>query len=682
MRIKGEKAGTKKGAALILTLAVTSLLIVLAVSIMTAAFTNQIGTFGMDRSSQLKLLAQTGMEKSISILREKIVQRVLADGYSNSILYTIARLPKTETMHLLDLDPQTDLPDTSTGEKYSIYFNIYKNDSFSLDSGSQTASTKNEGDCYVTFTDGDPSDSGENTYEDSSDGIKKDCIKIKLLAYGRGESRRTETVYIDKNSISDYYLDKLFQNTLSALGEPGTAGEEPIQSFTSFPEIQRLGKLQISGDIYLQGERLALQSDQNIEINGRVKVLASQDANEVNFNRNLLFYDYDDDSRIETNTNLKFPADLKRTFSIKGNFDETPKTPIIENSRLKNVVPLGIAGSGKTVDVILSEPETGFPLVKGSLDDYAMVAAKCIQNGSRPVDLNRLVLGRDLDSHTGLRRFLATRPDLNLEGGSYKNESDYIKLFKVILVDGDLLIDASKFYYDQITDNNYDQITDEPSGEIDISDFRKMRMMNYIIIASGTVTLKGSVEMYSSSIMAKDIIFESGTLDMPVTDETLENGTPTGKQIYHSADSYVANVLNQLNNLQLDRILVGETEYAAEIDPETGMVYPADPLKDVIDPAMNFTNSTLASDGENLADAYAAAKRMKVQTTISLSGIGSDDSVKEISADMGEYGETWADARGYVTNTQKALINEYLIKNLSSDYAKQLKFKIISWEER
>ena len=681
MKTRGEKAETKKGAALILTLAVTSLLIVLAVSIMTAAFTNQIGTFGMDRSSQLKLLAQTGMEKSISILREKIVQRVLADGYSNSILYTIARSPKTETMHLLDLDPQTDLPDTSTGEKYSIYFNIYNNDSFSLDSGSQTASTRNEGDCYVTFTDGDPSDSEENIYEDSSDGIKKDCIKIRLLAYGRGESKRTETVYIDKNSISDYYLDKLFQNTLSALGEPGTAGEEPIQSFASFPEIQRPGKIKISGDIYLQGERLDLESDQNIEINGSVKVLASQDANEVNFNKNLRFYDYDkEDNKIVTNTNLDFPTDLKRAFSIKGGFDGIPKTPIVENSRLRNVAPLGIAGSGKTVDVILSEPETGFPLVKGSSDDYAMVSAKCIQNGSRPVDFSKLVLGRDLDSHTGLRRFLATRPDLNLEGGSYKNESDYIKLFKVILVDGDLLIDASKFYYDQITDNNYDQITDDSSGLI--SDFRKMRMMNYIIIASGTVKIKGAVEMYSSSIMAKDIIFESGTLDMPVTDETLENGTPTGNQIYHAADSYVANVLDQLNNLQLDRILVGETEHATEIDPETGMEYPADPLKDVIDPAMNFTNSTLASDGVNLADAYAAAKRMKVQTTISLSGIGSDDSVKEISADMGEYGETWADARGYVTNTQKALINEYLIKNLSADYAKQLKLKIISWEER
>jgi hypothetical protein len=97
---------------------------------------------------------------------------------------------------------------------------------------------------------------------------------------------------------------------------------------------------------------------------------------------------------------------------------------------------------------------------------------------------------------------------------------------------------------------------------------------------------------------------------------------------------------------------------------------------------MNYSEALLVSDGADLASAYEAGKTETVQTTVVLSGIGTDDSVKEIAADMEEYDNLWSDARGYVTNAQKALINEYLIRNLSAEYAKQLKFKIISWEEK
>ncbi|QOX63033.1 hypothetical protein FRZ06_06605 [Anoxybacterium hadale] len=689
MRIRGRK----KGAALVLTLAVTSLLIVLAVSIMTAAFLNRTGTFGMDRSSQLKLLAQTGMEKSIAILREKIVRKVLADD-DISILYTYAEHPKEATMALLDLEPSRFLPDTAESERYSIYFNIYKDDDYSLKSSEQTASSKEEGDCYVTYTDGAPGESRENLFEDSEDGITKDCIKIKLVVYGRGESTRTETIYIDKNSISNYYLDKLFGNTLTALGDPDESDGEPIKTArnSEIPEEHSLGSLKIGGNIFFQGDSLSLSIDNdetgnpgNVWINGMIKVIAAETAREVNFRKNLAFYKYGgDNSIVKTNTSLTFLPDLKRSFSIKGSFDSSLKTPITENSSLKRAKPLGIAGGGLKVDKVLAED--GFQLVKGEASDtdYAMVTVKCVQdNSSKPVDFSRLVLGRDLDSHTGLRRYLAKSPELNLEYGTYKNEADYIKLFKVILVDGDLLIDASKLYYDQITDNTPDII--------DSSDFRKMRLMNYMIIASGTVTLRGTVEMYSSSIMAKNVVFETATYDLPTVPFMTEDGTTY--ESYDFIDPQVSPVQGLLQELQDLRITpreeggIAETRHTTEIDSATGLEYIAGPLKDELNIEMNFrgysnTDSSLVSAGERLENAYRAAKKNKVQSEIFLSGIGSDDSVKEISADMDEYQEVWDNARGYVTNSQKALINEYLIRNLSQDYAKQLKFKIIDWSER
>jgi hypothetical protein len=668
------KSSVKKGTALILTVAVTSLLIMLALGVMTAAFSNQISTFGMDRASQLRLIAQTGMEKSISILREKIVQQVLKDDDSgSSILYTFAKYPVSETMSQLDLDAQTELPDS--GQKYSIYFNIYRNQAFSLNSAGQTARSKNLGDCYVTYTDG----TDDEKHVDPSDGILKNCIKISLVAYGRGESRRTETVYIDKNSVSNYYLEKLFHNTLTALGEKGTADSEPIRTESNDSLYSNVGPVQIGGDVYLQGEKLLLDSDENIQVDGKIKINTADDAIETNFRNNLVFYGYNGDgAKVSSDRDFPhFPTDLQHAFIIKGQFTDPTMmtmTPTIENTNLRTLNTLDIKKIDGTDYEVLSNNKFD-NVTDASNSNYVMIGAKCKpRSGSAQVDFNQLVLGKDLDSHTGMRRLIAQGLEFkkNAKGDSetYSNEADYIKLFKVILVKGDLLIDSSRFNYDQITDNTPDEIT--------ASDFRKMRMMNYMIIASGTVTIKGSVEMYGSTIMAKDIVFQSSSKDMPTTSAILEG---EASEVYDESDEKVLSVIQDLNTLQGLRITSGETIHTDEDG------FP-NPLHDRIQIGMNFvgttnSNNVLVRAGTALAEAYDAARTERIRTSIFLSGIGTDDSVREISKESEEYQDTpWSDARGFVTNVQKALLNEYLTRNLSDDYAKQLKFKIIDWQEQ
>lgn len=650
----------KKGVALIWTLSVTSLLIVFAVSLMLVASSNRITTFGLDRSSQLKIVAQAGMTKAIATLKDGITEEVLHTSES-SILYKFAKEPSASYLSDLELETSRKIPSSIKDEHYTKSFNIY-NDTPRAEAVQDVTGNEHpiNGDCYVAYS--------EETHLDPNDNIDKYCIKIIVYAYGNGGSRRVETAYIDKNSISNYYFEKIFNNALTVLRDSKNSYDGPIKSKNNGSPYDQVQSIKIGGNVYIQGNVNGFAAASNdLKINGVLKVNRLDDS-QINI-ANLKFYKYDH----YTDINTPIPeinnivGTKEKSFDIKGDFYNS-KT-LVEAAKLKKLNPLAADPDViyETQDDILKNNH--FTPVQGAGDPVAMVAVKCKPNSDSPkdegnnpyVDFNKIVLGNDLDSHTGLRRYILNSNNAVL-GADYNNESDYLKFYKVIMVDGDLSIDASKFYYDQISDNNPNDVVAE--------DFREMKMVNYIIISSGTVYIKGNVKMYNSSILADNVVFVTATEDMPTATNI------DGDEVYDFSDLDVGSTLESLEN---GRVALGETVHTSWFDAEHTM---PDPVGDTIHPEMNFTGA-LKTSSAALKTEYAAAKAGHLtQTNISLSGIGTEDSLRELISGLSEFDTLPADARGYLSNVQKAVMNEYFIRNLSQDYAKQLKFKIIDLEEQ
>lgn len=652
----------KNGSALILTLAVTSMLIVFAASLLMITISNSKGTIITENASSLKMIAQTGMEKGMAILKDKIATDVRLNG--KKVLSDIANTPTADATFNIGLSTNAtdeDIPGIA-GQKYYTKFNVFDN----------AAVAQNYGDCYIGYKDG--------THLDSSIGIVKNCITITVRAFGKGGSISTNIAYIDKNSISNYYFERIFNNTLTSLGATSNPTDKSGNSGVFSGTKNNIGSIesnstgqmhnvQIGGDVYIQGNNFNMNANY-VHINGMIKInkLLAGNSFSLPFS-NTSFYRLSTGDAPTTLYTKPSNYNTWSSFDIRGDFNPGVKAPTAEALTMKALNPITFPGTSdyKDEDTIIQnslytpEPSSGIP-------DMVIIKWRPTNVGDQ-LDFNKLVLGPNYDSHLGLRRFITT--DSNLKA-AYQNETDYLRVFKVIMADGDVTIDAAKLYYDEITDNNPGDVIGPDSADLTYPNFRSLNHVNFIIISSGTVTIKGTLKMYNSSITAKHIVFDTSTQDIPVDAVT---GSYTGTNF--------TNIVAAQDKLNKDRRTVIAPDTTAETVPKDDVTLtPEEVTTDTLDLAKNYTNPTLSGEITSLSHLYGTAKTDTAPTSIIMDGIGTEDSASELMSNLSEYESLPDDARGFLSNVQRASMNEYFMQNLTDDYAKEILFKVIAYEEK
>ncbi|EYE89732.1 hypothetical protein Q428_01375 [Fervidicella metallireducens AeB] len=524
----------KKGSAILYTIVVVSILLLISISALSLSFSNRISTLNFEGLNNLKTIAQTGVDIGLAVLKEKIVLNVLnSRDIKSSVLYNTA-LDTNSTVRELGLEAVNTLPGDMGS--FSIAFNVF---------GQEVDSTNpKNGDCFIRYVDKidnncQPIEDLDN-YITPTGKISKRCIKMTVLAFGRKQTTKKIEVYIDKDSISNYYMEKILGNVLTVINE--TNNPEAVFDNSEITQFNA------SGDIYFKGNKINSING----IDGKKRSITVDDEKKVIF----------------SNTKKSLPS--------------------MNLSDLKNVDIIDIPTEDQLIE------ENKFSYIESDYSDKNapfLVTSQCKPNlGEDAVDLNKIILGKDLDSTKGLRYYIANTPVFNFE-----NEADLTKMFKLVVVYGDLNIDCQSFYTDGINYKDSDEFKNPAS-------YRQITPFNYIIICLGKVKIKGRFNFINSSIFAREIKFEK----------------------------------NKNNDL-----IVMQDEDGNEV------------------------LHTVSTD-----------------TAVNMKGIGVEDSIKDIKESLSEYYDDLPDnAWGYFNNTERALLNSFLIKNLPDAYSKALKLKVIDWKE-
>lgn len=524
----------KKGSAILYTIVVVSILLLISISALSLSFSNRISTLNFEGLTNLKTIAQTGVDTGLAVLKEKIVLNVInSRDIKSSVLYNTA-MDSTSTIRELGLESVNILPGDMG--RFSIAFNVF---------GQEVDSTNpKNGDCFIGYTDkfDDSSEPAEDldNYITPTSKISKRCIKMTVLAFGKKQATKKIDVYIDKDSISNYYIEKILGNVFTIIDK--TDNPEAVFDNSDITQFNA------SGDIYFKGNKINAING----IDGKKSSITMDDEKKVVF----------------SNTQKSLAPMNLSDLKIIDIIDIPTENQLLEENKFSYL------------ESDYSDKNSPF-----------LVISQCKPNlGEAAVDLNKIILGKDLDSTQGLRYYIANTPVFNFE-----NEADLTKMFKLILVYGDLSIDCQSFYTDGINYKDSDEFKNSSS-------YRQITPFNYIILCLGKVKIKGKFNFINSSIYAKEIKFEK----------------------------------NKNNDLVV--------------------------MKD--------------EDGNEVL------RTVSTDTTVNMKGIGVKDSIKDIKENLSEYYDDLPDnAWGYFNNTERALLNSFLIKNLPDAYAKALKLKIIDWKE-
>lgn len=619
----------KKGSALILAVGVIAMLLILSMSVISVTSFNRITTMSYNKINENKMMAQTGADNGLSILKESIITKIKNTHNSDSVLYNIASTNYGSSIIAdIGLAPTiTKILPGNNPKSFSVAFNVFGTP-LTTDSAIQY------GDCYVEYIDNieghvinkntnedtistDPDKQDLNNYLDPADNIGKKCIKMTVIAVGKNNEIKRIDVYIDKNSISDFYLDKMAANTFTIINK--TTDDSEFKPETT----EDNNSYNIAGNIYFRGHSFNLNNSSKINIDGTINAKVANGSSGLQFTPSKMTDINGTTESGISNSNTQIPSSI-RSFEVyldgmntqyksmnmpfyppldAGAYDASGSN-IMKQTDLINNNAYTLLSDSSINQVDLSGTGTPSPF---------MIIAKCEpDNEDGAVDFNQLIYGINDPNHrpstcNGLRYFIKNatyKPDETIEmngtGKSvfdFPDDSGFAKMFKMIVVYGNLNIDASTYTYDGLLEEN--------TGIFDISNYRKLTSVNYFIICLGTVTIKGNFNIQNSSIFAKKIVF-----DPQKTDDVILN-----------EDSY--------------------------------------------DPTMDTTSSGITTD-----------------TAVNISGIGTNRAINAIKNNLNNYYDSIPNnAWGYLDNIEKAKINEYLINNLPDQYGEGLKFNIIEWDE-
>lgn len=488
----------KKGSVMILAIAVISMLIILAVSVLTVTTSTRIATINANNSNDLKTLVQTGADYGLAILKESIVNKIRPNPGSGSIYVSVPDSVQSGTgigiysnkaydintiINDIGLNPVNQINDTNFPDNlftsYPVSYNKYSV-SFNILSGTATdPDLIKAGDCYIQYID---LNSTQGIKDLNDDINNKKCIEMRVVAVGKvgnGDSTlsfKSIDTFIDKSSISNYFLDKLINNTITSINDNKYSSSD--FSTVTVPSGDNFN-VSIDGDIFFKGKSLTITANSNFNLTGVIKARVGDTTKTID--------------------NAAVAAKYQPT-AIKY-FEALPDGMTAPDAT--NVSDVGTVVNNDNYQ-ILDDPQSGNPF---------MLVAKC-KPSSGAVDFNQLIFGNGptsnsdptdygyLSNTNGIRHFIQNNTLFN-----YHNNLDYAKFFKLIIVYGDLDIDSKSLYFDSTLADDPSTVTPSSNPEY----FNQIIATNYLIVCLGKVTIKGTLKLENSSIFAKQIEFQSGT---------------------------------------------------------------------------------------------------------------------------------------------------------------------------
>lgn len=512
----------KKGSALILTIAVVSMLLILALSIMAATTATRRLTQHSDNMSNMKMLAQTGADYGLSVLKDAITAhienpkdtigtgtvdnpisvdtgsnvytKVNKTSYALSSILQDVELENggTDNKKLLS-DAAFPYKDSATSSEF--HFAAYIN---AVDGKGVDLTSVRAGDCFIQYFDGT-----DIAIKDLNDDISnKACIEMKVSAVGRniagGLMYKQVDVFVDKASITNYFLDKIVNHTMTVMNTDKT-----ITALSSW-EVKdtTVATASVDGSVFFNAAGINLPGPSAnmtnaVSISEGIEGKNAAGSNVLGSNvftpRSLQYY----------KLMPKSPASSDYKSAL--NFDQYT---LLYPSSAANALPFMLVYKVKqgTGSVDFNQ------IVFGDGPASYMDASKYDQTTPHGYESNR----------NGIRYFVSKNFVSNNGTSGYTNDVDLAKLFKLVIVYGDLDMDGRSVYYDGLLN----PATDD-SQPLSPSYFRSMVATNYIIICLGKVRISGSLDMENSAIFANQIEFENAN-DNDVKLNNANDGVDSG----------------------------------------------------------------------------------------------------------------------------------------------------------
>lgn len=457
----------KKGYVLILSLAVISLMLILASIVLAASTSAYINTKKVEQANKLKLIAESGVEKG----------RIILNNY-------ILRHAETREFSYLDFNPN-DI----NGE-----FGVLVDGKLVLgrDLSYMVGDTK----CTISFS----PNSTDATIPDLSTGRNIKYIQIQATAertVGGETQSKTITAILDKASLSNVYFNQIFKSSLTtAEGKTNKDGTE-----VNSVNIEDGAKLDISGNIFFQGQNLNL-------FKNNPSSLFTFNEGKIVLNSNSI------NTKVDNLTDSKsLPIDLFKNKS--GKITGLPNKNSWKNSIFEDLTVLGIkvptvgntspdpildfkdniSNLGNCIVFQQASTGVGVPLqptlvtYKVKRTDPGPINFQTLIDGANPNDpehslgLYSTILDELKNREKASYRKLhpAPEPEMTDAAASELAKAEYKTFYKLILVDGDL----------------------------EINDLFTEKFINYLIYCTGKVTFKGENNFYNSSVFAKQIEFKA-----------------------------------------------------------------------------------------------------------------------------------------------------------------------------
>ena len=212
----------KKGSALILTVAVASILIVGATCVVALAYSSYKNTKYIEINNKLRLAAESGVEVAEKELKEYVLRNV--DVLLNPD----------------DFNPAELTQDASGNPKPII-----------LDSA--------DSDVKVTVTILPDIDVTTEKYEDTPTGRRLDYVRVISVAEYKPDTvyKKTLDVYFDKVGVYNVYFDRIFNSSFTTLDNDNEGNSNAEKNRNSFLLNDR--DVSIAGNMYLNGRNITFK---------------------------------------------------------------------------------------------------------------------------------------------------------------------------------------------------------------------------------------------------------------------------------------------------------------------------------------------------------------------------------------------------------------------------------------
>ena len=457
----------KKGYALITTVVVVSLLLILATSVLALSVSALKASKSVEKVSKIKLEAESAIEKGKLLLKNYILVNT---NHTTNVVGVAA----FDYLNFNPDDMNTAFPSIpSTGSR----------------AGMDTDRDYHDGDMHVVISFGPDTIAGNVPFYDGSTGRTIKYIEIKATVT-EGSATKVYSVILDKNSLTNVYFKQIFKTAMTTADDISNAA-----GATSSLYLDNGAKLDISGDLFFQGSNLSFfNSDplhQLLLNEGKITTNTNNLATEIGINTDMT-----DSSggTVDLFKNTTANVTVDGTVTLKTKWaDTTPRYlkvlnilyPSVDNP---NAGPVHDLGKNPTPSQAELESYIAFqkhidPFTTTALAGNPTLITYKVKNNA-PINFQNLISGATRDnpfiSTNVYETIIKKLMDPTSYGYSKEDAiSNYKKIYKLILVDGDLTID----------------------------DDSQENFINYLVYCTGTVNFLGDAKFYNSSLFAKRINF-------------------------------------------------------------------------------------------------------------------------------------------------------------------------------